>query len=92
MKYHALTVVARLRQALFAVDLLLEPAKKVAKAFSYADRVHGKRVLFVAPDEWSSGKVRMKDLRTEDEARKEVDLPIDGLLDELARMGITPAE
>uniref|UniRef100_A0A7S0P618 histidine--tRNA ligase n=1 Tax=Calcidiscus leptoporus TaxID=127549 RepID=A0A7S0P618_9EUKA len=91
MKYHALSIVSRLRQALYAVDLLLEPAKKVAKAFSYADRVHGKRVLFVAPDEWSAGKVRMKDLRTQDEALKEVDLPVETLVDELRQMGIMPS-
>lgn len=78
-------------QAGFAIDVLLEPTgggKKVAKAFSYADRVQGKRVLFVAPDEWMNGKVRMKDLRKEDE--KEVDLPFDGLVSALADLGIAP--
>lgn len=47
-------------QSGFAIDVLLEPTgggKKVAKAFSYADRVQGRRVLFVAPDEWAVGKV-----------------------------------
>lgn len=78
-------------QAGFAIDVLLEPTgggKKVAKAFSYADRVQGKRVLFVAPDEWMNGKVRMKDLRKEDE--KEVDLPFDRLVSALADLGIAP--
>ena len=40
-----------------------EPAKKVKKAFEYADRVRGNRVFFVAPDEWAQKKVRVKDLR-----------------------------
>lgn len=78
-------------QAGFAVDVLLEPAKKVAKAFSYADRVNGRRVFFVAPSEWDAGKVRMKDLRTSVEADKEVDLPFDTLLEALAERGILPS-
>ena len=36
-------------------------------------------------------QVRMKDLRTDDEALKEVDLPVDSLVDELRKMGITPS-
>ena len=90
MRLHAVKVAAMLRGARFAVDVLLEPARKVAKAFSYADRVHGKRVMFVAPDEWEKGLVRMKDLRTAVEAEKEVDLPLDGLVDALAKLRITP--
>ena len=84
-------VAALLRGAGFAVDVLLEPAKKVKKAFEYADRVQGKRVFFVAPDEWASGKVRMKDMRKsdKDEDDKGVDLPLDGLVAALAQMGIT---
>lgn len=82
-------VAALLRGAGFAVDVLLEPAKKVKKAFEYADRVRGNRVFFVAPDEWASGKVRMKDLRGGSADDKEVDLPLDGLIAALAEMGIT---
>ena len=81
---------AALRGAGFAVDVLLEPAKKVKKAFEYADRVKGSKVFFVAPDEWASGKVRMKDLRQGGEDDKQVDLPLDGLIAALAKMGITP--
>jgi len=85
----AAKVAALLRGAGFAVDVLLEPAKKVKKAFEYADRVRGNRVFFVAPDEWASGKVRMKDLRSGSADDKEVDLPLDGLIAALAEMGIT---
>jgi len=91
MRLNAVGMVATLRKANFAVDVLLEPAKKVAKAFSYADRVFGKRVLFVAPDEWSAGKVRMKDLRTSDESAKEIDLPVATLVASLAELGIVAA-
>ena len=93
MRPHAVKVAALLRRSGFAIDVLLEPTgggKKVAKAFSYADRVQGQRVLFVAPDEWVTGKVRMKDLRKEDD--KEVDLPFDGLVKALADLGISPLE
>ena len=63
MRAGQVELAAKLRSAGYAVDVLLEPAKKVAKAFSYADRVNGRRVLFVAPDEWAKGEVRMKELR-----------------------------
>ena len=84
-----MSLAATLRSGGFAVDVLLEPAKKVKKAFEYADRVRGNRVFFVAPDEWASGKVRMKDLRSGSADDKEVDLPLDGLIAALAEMGIT---
>lgn len=90
MRAHAVSVAARLREAKFAVDVLLEPAKQVKKAFSYADRVCGKRVIFVAPDEWEQGMVRMKDLRTQDENDKQVDLPMESLVDALGKLGVNP--
>ena len=90
MRGGAVRVASVLRAAGFAVDVLLEPARKVGKAFNYADRVHGRRVMFVAPSEWEAGMVRMKDLRTSVEAEKEVDLPFDGLAAELAKRGIVP--
>ena len=75
-----------------AVDVLLEPAKKVAKAFNYADRVNGRRSIFVAPDEFANGKVRMKDLRSANpEGEKEVDLNIAMLVEELQQRGIMPS-
>ena len=95
MRHGQVKIAASLRQSGFAVDVLLEPAKKLHKAFSYADRVKGRRVLLVAPDEWSKGLVRMKDLRTaegEGETSKEVDLQVEGLVDQLKGMGIVPME
>jgi len=95
MRPHAVKVAALLRKSGFAIDVLLEPTgggKKVAKAFSYADRVQGRRSIFVAPDEWVQGKVRVKDLRQQEgqEDTKEVDVPFDGLVAALAAMGISP--
>lgn len=82
---------ATLREAGYAVDVLLEPARQVKKAFNYADRVNGRRSLFVAPDEWVSGKVRMKDLRSS-EGEKETDLSVATLVQELQQRGIMPSQ
>jgi len=92
MRTGQVSLAATLRSAGYAVDVLLEPARKVKNAFSYADRVNGQRVLFVAPDEWENGLVRMKDLRTSDEAAKEVDLPVATLVDALKSKGICPMD
>ena len=91
MRLHAVGLAAQLRGAGFAVDVLLAPKKHVDKAFSYADRVDGRRVVFVAPDEWAQKKVRVKDLRApEDDPNKQVDLPVDGFVEALAAMGVRP--
>ena len=91
MRLHAVGLAASLRGAGFAVDVLLAPKKHVDKAFSYADRVDGRRVVFVAPDEWAQKKVRVKDLRApEDDPNKQVDLPVDGFVEALAAMGVRP--
>ena len=93
MRAGQVAVAAKLRAAGYAVDVLLEPAKKIAKAFSYADRVNGRRSLFIAPSEWEAGNVRMKDLRAEgDNADKQVDLPFATLVEALAERGIGPME
>jgi len=79
----AMSVARSLRQAGNSVDLYPEAARKVKKAFKYADRVGAKRIAFVAPDEWESGLVRIKDLRgftadTPDE-QKQRDVPLTDL-------------
>ena len=45
---NAMSVARELRLAGKSVDIYTEPAKKVAKAFNYADRVGAIRVAFVA--------------------------------------------
>ncbi|KAG8468769.1 hypothetical protein KFE25_007287 [Diacronema lutheri] len=103
MRAPALAVAARLRSAGYSVDTLLEPTKKVKAAFSYADRVGGQRVVFVAPDEWQRGCVRIKDLRGHEQraaaeggeggegadgSSKQFDVPFDGLLEKLHELGL----
>eukprot|EP00929_Paragymnodinium_shiwhaense_P014332 TRINITY_DN122232_c0_g1_i1.p1 TRINITY_DN122232_c0_g1~~TRINITY_DN122232_c0_g1_i1.p1 ORF type:complete len:760 (+),score=245.08 TRINITY_DN122232_c0_g1_i1:38-2317(+) len=79
----AMNVARRLRLVGKTVDVFQEPAKKVAKAFNYADRCGAHRVAFVAPSEWEAGKVRIKDLRnfgkdaSDDDKQK--DVPLDDL-------------
>lgn len=79
----ALNVAARLRGAGFTVDFYPDAAKKVAKAFNYADRVGADKVAFVAPAEWERGVVRVKDLRgfAQDvsDTEKQRDVPLDDL-------------
>lgn len=78
----AMSVAARLRKAGKTVDLFTDAARKVKKAFKYADRVGGRRIAFVAPDEWENGMVRIKDLRADFDAPDDVkqrDVPLDDL-------------
>lgn len=75
---------------LVVVDVLLEPKKKVAQTFDYANRIGARYVVFVAPSEWENGCVRIKDLRAEeyaeDDADKQVDVKIEDLWNALERM------
>jgi histidyl-tRNA synthetase len=78
----AMSVAARLRDAGKRVDMFPDVAKKVKKAFKYADRVGGRKIAFVAPDEWEKGMVRIKDLRSAPDASPETiqkDVPLDDL-------------
>jgi len=75
----AMAVAGKLRKVGKSVCLYQEVAKKVGKAFNYADRVKARYIAFVAPDEWSRGMVRVKDLRTDNESAKERDVPLDAL-------------
>ncbi len=59
----ACQVATKLRAAGRRVDLMLE-SKKVKAAFKHADRVGGRRMVLLAPDEWARGKVRVKNLET----------------------------
>lgn len=70
-------VASLIRKSGRSVDILQGETKKVAKAFNYADRVGARRIVFVAPDEWSKQVVRVKDLRIEDEDKKQKDVPLD---------------
>ncbi|CCW67973.1 unnamed protein product [Phytomonas sp. Hart1] len=62
MRPAALKVLRALRSQGRSADIIMDK-KKIAQAFSYADRVGADRVVLVAPDEWSNGEVRVKMLR-----------------------------
>lgn len=83
MMGQAYQVARRLRLAGKSVDIYTDSAKKVGKAFNYADRVGAVKIAFVAPDEWSKGLVRVKDLRNfgpdDPDDAKQRDVPLDDL-------------
>ena len=62
----AAEVAARLRNAGRSVDLILE-RKKLKWAFKHADQVGAARMVLLAPEEWSRGQVRLRDLATGEE-------------------------
>ena len=59
-------VAAALRDTGRTVDLVLED-KKLKWAFKHAERIGADRLVMVMPEEWKSGKVRIKDLETGEE-------------------------
>ena len=67
----AVRVAASLRLSDRTVDLVLE-YKKIKWAFKHAERVGAKRLVLLAPDEWSRKMIKVKDLETGEE--KEVSL------------------
>ncbi len=67
-------VAAALRDTGRNVDLVLED-KKLKWAFKHAERIGADRLVMVMPEEWKSGKVRIKDL----ESGEETDVSIEEL-------------
>jgi histidyl-tRNA synthetase len=77
----ATRVAAALRNTGASVDLY-PLDKKPRWVFDYANKVGAARVAYIAPNEWSQGKVRFKDMATkegEGEGEKQVDVPIEQL-------------
>lgn len=62
----AMQIAGRLREQGRVVDLVLEE-KKIKWIFKHADRSGASRVILIAPDEWSRGEVRVKNLKTGEE-------------------------
>jgi histidyl-tRNA synthetase len=62
----SVTVAAALRDTGRTVDLVLED-KKLKWAFKHAERIGADRLVMVMPEEWKSGKVRIKDLQSGEE-------------------------
>ena len=63
----AMSVSSKLRESGRKVDLVLE-SKKMKWVFKHAERTGAERLVMLMPDEWSSGKVRIKDLETGEES------------------------
>ena len=63
----AMSVSSKLRESGRNVDLILE-SKKMKWVFKHVERTKAERLVMLMPDEWSSGRVRIKDLRTGDES------------------------
>ena len=63
----AVKVATSLRDSDRTVDLVIED-KKMKWAFKHAERIGAKRLVLVAPDEWSRKKVKVKDLETGEES------------------------
>jgi len=74
----AIEAASRLRQAGHAVDLILD-TKKTKQILKQADRVGASYWVNVAPSEWESGKVVLKDLNK----REQVEVGIDELDDRI---------
>jgi histidyl-tRNA synthetase len=62
MRPAAVRVLRSLREAGRKADIIMDK-KKIAQAFSYADRVGATRAILIAPDEWAKGLVQVKNLR-----------------------------
>ena len=85
MQGAAMKTTALMRDGGAKVDLLLEPKKKVANTFDYANRAGARYIVFVAPSEWEKGTVRIKDLRLGEETPDE-EKQIDVKLEDLGRV------
>ncbi len=67
LRHAAMSVASKLRESGRSVDLVLDD-KRMKWAFKHADRTGAQRLVMVMPDEWSSGKVRIKDLDSGEES------------------------
>jgi len=63
----AVNVASSLRSSDRTVDLVLED-KKIKWAFKHAERTGARRLVLIAPDEWSRKMVKVKDLETGEES------------------------
>ena len=67
----AVMVAASLRNSGRTVDLVLED-KKMKWVFKHAERIGAKRLVLLAPDEWSRKMVKIKDLDTGEESETSI--------------------
>lgn len=75
----ACNIAGRLREKGKIVDVYIKE-NKIKLAYSYADRKHSDKVIFVAPNEWANKQIVIKDLRTTDPALKQVTIDLEQYL------------
>ncbi|MCH1591870.1 MAG: histidine--tRNA ligase [Candidatus Thalassarchaeaceae archaeon] len=63
----SMAVATKLREGGRSVDLVLE-SKKMKWIFKHAERTGAERLVMIMPEEWASGKVRIKNLETGEES------------------------
>ena len=63
----SMAVATKLREGGRNVDLVLE-SKKMKWIFKHAERTGAERLVMMMPEEWASGKVRIKNLETGEES------------------------
>ena len=63
----SMAVASKLREGERSVDLVLE-SKKMKWIFKHAERTGAERLVMIMPEEWASGKVRIKNLETGEES------------------------
>ena len=68
----AVKVASSLRSSDRTVDLVLDD-KKIKWAFKHAERTGARRLVLIAPDEWSRKMVKVKDLETGEEKEVSID-------------------
>ena len=66
----AMAIAGRLRQTGRLVDLVLEE-KRMKWALRHADRVAAERLVMILPEEWSRGKVKVRDISSGNETEHE---------------------
>jgi histidyl-tRNA synthetase len=75
-------VANKLREKGKIVDVYSKPGK-IKGAYSYADRKNANKVIFIAPTEWSNKQIVIKDLRENDQNKKQVTVDLDQYLKSL---------
>ena len=68
----AVKVASSLRSSDRTVDLVLDD-KKIKWAFKHAERTGARRLVLIAPDEWSRKMVKVKDLETGEESEVSIE-------------------
>jgi histidyl-tRNA synthetase len=66
----SINLLSIIRSSGFTCDIILNKTKSISWSFSYADKRNASFVIFIAPEEWSRGKIRIKDLRKEFSSEK----------------------